>query len=171
MTLDGSTDRRRTEEASDAASSWASSSTSRTRMQRQTQKNTRPERELRRELTLLGQRYRLQVRPEPDLRSRIDIVFIGARVAVDVRGCFWHGCPTHGTRPKANSTRWAEKLDRNVERDATTVAALTDRGWRVEIVWEHEDMAAAAKRVAAAVMSRRSSGGAQRAGTGRRSHV
>ncbi|MCI4656879.1 very short patch repair endonuclease [Cryobacterium sp. ZS14-85] len=25
-------------------------------------------------------------------------------------GCFWHGCPEHGTHPRANADRWAVKL-------------------------------------------------------------
>lgn len=156
MTLDGSTGpHRQTQATTPGPGSWASSPESRRRMQRQGQKNTRPERELRAELTRLGYRYRLQRRPEADLRSRLDIVFVRPRVAVDVRGCFWHGCPTHGTRPKANASRWSEKLDRNIERDAATVEALTARGWLVEIVWEHEDMHEAALRVAASVDARR----------------
>jgi DNA mismatch endonuclease Vsr len=157
MTLPRQTGSRRTtrQSAPPPTGSWALSAQSRERMQRQGQKNTRPERQLRIELTRLGQRYRLQVRPEPDLRSRVDIAFIGPRVAVDVRGCFWHACPIHGTRPKANAPRWAEKLDKNVARDAATVEALTARGWHVEIVWEHEDMAEAARRIETVVRSRR----------------
>jgi DNA mismatch endonuclease Vsr len=134
--------------------SWASSEQSRARMQRQRQKDTRPEMALRRELTRLGMRYRLQRRPEADLRARMDLVFIGPRVAVDVRGCFWHACPVHGTRPKANASRWQEKLERNVARDQATVEALTLRGWLVVVVWEHEDMRAAADRIKSAVQQR-----------------
>lgn len=156
MTLDGSIGRgRQTRGNLSARESWASSPESRHRMQRQKQKDTKPERILRTELTRLGQRYRLQVRPEPDVRSRLDIVFIGPRVAVDVRGCFWHGCPTHGTRPKSNAARWGAKLDRNIERDAETVSALAEKGWHVEVVWEHDDMVEAARRIAQVVTARR----------------
>lgn len=34
-------------------------------------------------------------------------------VAVFVDGCFWHGCPVHGTQPKANAAFRAAKIDRN----------------------------------------------------------
>jgi DNA mismatch endonuclease Vsr len=119
--------------------SWASSDDSRRRMRSQRSTNTKPEIVLRRALHARGLRYRLQYRPDPTLRIRVDIAFVGARVAVDVRGCFWHSCPEHRTFPKANAERWAEKLERNVERDATTEARLADAGWHVEVVWEHDD--------------------------------
>jgi DNA mismatch endonuclease (patch repair protein) len=38
--------------------------------------------------------------------------------------------------PKTNPGFWREKISRNVERDATAVEALLERGWRVLIVWE-----------------------------------
>jgi DNA (cytosine-5)-methyltransferase 1 len=137
------------------AESWASSDGSRARMRRQKQKDTKPELAMRRELSSLGLRYRLQVRPERDLRSRLDIVFLGAKVAVDIRGCFWHSCPMHGTKPKLNADRWAEKLRRNRERDAETVRALEERGWVVWVVWEHDDPVEKAKEVAVLVEHRR----------------
>jgi DNA mismatch endonuclease (patch repair protein) len=49
--------------------------------------------------------------------------------------------------PKANSDYWTPKLLRNVERDHEVDARLQQAGWRVIRVWEHEDPAAAAKRV------------------------
>lgn len=32
-----------------------------------------------------------------------DFIFPKHRVAVFVDGCFWHGCPRHGTQPKTNA--------------------------------------------------------------------
>lgn len=87
-------------------------------------------------------------------RRRHDLVFSRARTAVEVRGCFWHGCPDHGTAPKANGAWWASKLATNVQRDANTAARLDDAGWALVVVWEHEDSEAAAERVAAVVASR-----------------
>jgi DNA (cytosine-5)-methyltransferase 1 len=135
--------------------SWASSPQSRARMQRQKQKSTKPEVVMRRELTALGLRYQLQVRPEPELRNRLDIVFKGPKVVVDIRGCFWHSCPEHGTKPKLNADRWADKLRRNRERDAEMISTLERRGWVVCVVWEHDDPVAKAKEVATIVESRR----------------
>ncbi len=54
-----------------------------------------------------------------------------------VDGCFWHSCPVHGTRPKANAEYWEPKLAENVARDLRTTAALERAGWRVLRVWEH----------------------------------
>lgn len=90
------------------------------------------------------------------MRQRVDLAFMTEKVAVDVRGCFWHRCPAHGSEPTANAQRWADKLARNVERDAQTVEALTDMGWQVVVVWEHEDPVEAANRVETAVRGRRS---------------
>lgn len=135
--------------------SWASSDGARRRMQSQRQKNTKPELALRRILHRRGLRYRLQVRPDDRLRRRVDIAIMAEKVAVDVRGCFWHRCPQHATSPSANAERWADKLDRNVARDEHTVQTLTQLGWHVEIVWEHENPEHAADRVQAAVLARR----------------
>jgi DNA (cytosine-5)-methyltransferase 1 len=139
-----------------STTSWASSPGSRRRMQSQRQRDTAPELRLRRalrELEVGG--YRLQYRPEQGLRARLDIVFPGAKVAVDVRGCFWHSCSTHGTAPRANAERWAEKLARNVDRDRANEAALTEAGWQVIVVWEHDDVIATAGQIAQAVRQRR----------------
>lgn len=144
-----------------ANESWASSEGTRRRMRAQRGKNTKPELTLRRLLHRRGLRYRLQVRPDRQLRSRIDIAFMAEKVAVDVRGCFWHGCPSHGTAPSANAERWANKLAENADRDAKTVRALTDLGWHVEVVWEHEDPWAAAERIGTTVMTRRYGGDAR----------
>jgi DNA mismatch endonuclease, patch repair protein len=70
---------------------------------------------------------------------------------VMVDGCFWHGCPTHGTAPKNNSDWWREKLARNVERDRQTDAVLAQRGWNVVRIWEHEQPVPAADRIEALV--------------------
>lgn len=117
-------------------------------------RDTKPELGLRRELHRRGLRYRVDVAPLPGLRRRADVVFARRKVAVFVDGCFWHRCPDHGTDPKNNSDWWRAKLDRNVERDRDTDAALRAAGWHVARVWEHEDMAAAATTIAAVVAAR-----------------
>lgn len=112
--------------------------------------DTRPEVALRSELHRRGLRFRKGVVPPGSgARCRADVVFISARVAVFVDGCFWHRCPDHGTRPRTNVGYWRAKLDRNVERDRANDAALAAARWRVVRVWEHEDPAEAAARIAA----------------------
>jgi DNA mismatch endonuclease (patch repair protein) len=110
---------------------------------------------LRRELHRLGLRYRLHVRPLPGIRREADIVFGPAKVAVMVDGCFWHGCPVHGTWPKTNSLWWATKLTRNIDRDRDTDTRFEAAGWSVVRVWEHEPAEEAALRVATKVAERR----------------
>src|SRR5687767_10851012 len=44
------------------------------------------------------------------LRTTPDFVFLRAKVAVFVDGCFWHGCPVHATKPKSNAAFWRAKL-------------------------------------------------------------
>jgi DNA mismatch endonuclease (patch repair protein) len=79
------------------------------------------------------------------------VVFTARRVAVFVDGCFWHGCPEHGSMPKANSDYWRPKLLRNAQRDREVDARLAEAGWEVIHIWEHENPAAAAERVRGSV--------------------
>jgi DNA mismatch endonuclease (patch repair protein) len=123
-------------------------------MQAQRRRDTRPEVELRRLLHASGLRYRLHV-PIPGTRRTIDIAFPLARVAVDVRGCWWHRCPEHATEARANGAWWASKLRDNVARDTDTADRLTAAGWTLVVVWEHEIAADAAARVAAALRDKR----------------
>jgi DNA mismatch endonuclease (patch repair protein) len=124
-------------------------------MARQATSDTAPEIAIRRELHQRGLRFRVGRRPLESLRSKADIVFGPARVAVYVDGCFWHMCPMHGTLPASNADWWRRKLERNRARDRATDAALEAAGWEVIRIWEHEDPVAAAERIAAAVNRRR----------------
>ena len=108
-------------------------------MSKQRRRDTAPELMVRRILFSRGVRYRVDARPEPDLRCKADIMWRGCRLVVFIDGCFWHGCPVHATRPKANEEWWARKLDGNVQRDRRIDAELTLRGWTVLRFWEHED--------------------------------
>jgi len=97
-------------------------------------KNSRPEIQIRKALFASGLRYRIHFR---DLPGSPDIVFTRIRVAIDVRGCFWHAhnCRVANT-PKSNIDYWASKLARNVERDRENERALKDLGWQCLVVWE-----------------------------------
>jgi DNA mismatch endonuclease (patch repair protein) len=65
-------------------------------------------------------------------------VFAARRLVVFVDGCFWHGCPRHGTRPQANAAFWRGKFRRNQSRDRRDTRRLRRAGWRVLRLWEHE---------------------------------
>jgi DNA mismatch endonuclease (patch repair protein) len=97
-------------------------------------KNTRLEVDFRKKLWAMGLRYRLGYR----LLGKPDLVFVSAKVAVFVDGCFWHGCPIHGQQPKTNSAFWKQKLDRNKLRDQRVSEELAGLGWAVVRFWEHE---------------------------------
>ena len=101
--------------------------------------DTKPELALRHALHRLGYRYRKDYRLDLDSGRRVrpDIEFAARKVAVFVDGCFWHACPEHGSKPKANEWYWAPKLIKNVERDRVNDAALILAGWTVVRLWEH----------------------------------
>ena len=66
-----------------------------------------------------------------------DIAWPGKRVAIEVRGCFWHRCPhCNPSTPKKNTEYWEAKFARNTERDAENVRKLEEMGWRVHVIWE-----------------------------------
>lgn len=139
---------------------FASSEHVRRRMSAQRATDTAPELALRRELHRRGLQYRLHQQPLPDLRRKADIVFRGARVAVFVDGCFWHGCPDHGRRKHAvNAWYWPEKIERNRQRDKDTDRRLMEAGWLPLRFWEHTNPLHAADVVVAAVHERRAPGG------------
>lgn len=86
----------------------------------------------RRQLVLRGR----DARGEP-WRVRPDFVFRARRLAVFVDGCFWHGCPRHGTQPRGNAAFWRAKFRRNQARDRRDTRRLRREGWRVLRLWEH----------------------------------
>lgn len=121
-------------------------------------RDTVPELALRRLLHAAGYRYRVTYPVPGKPRRTIDIAFTRARVAVFVDGCFWHGCPDHGTAPTANSRWWATKIEANRERDADTTSYLVTSGWRVVRIWEHVPTDVARDLVAQALLSSPSHG-------------
>jgi len=121
------------------------------RMSRAARRDTAPELALRQELHRRGRRYRVVTRVPGRNRRTIDIAFTRARLAVFVDGCFWHGCPEHGTRPAHNSEWWVTKLAANEGRDRDTDQHLAKEGWAVLRIWEHVPAVQAADQVEAAL--------------------
>jgi DNA mismatch endonuclease, patch repair protein len=124
-------------------------------MQANRSRDTKPELALRQALYAQGLRYRVWARPIAEVRRTVDIVFRPARVAVEMRGCFWHGCPQHYRAPTAHGDYWAAKIKRNRQRDDEIAGKLLQAGWILEVVWEHEDPAEASLRIAKVVRDRR----------------
>lgn len=125
------------------------------RMKAAKPRNTAPEKALRSALHKKGLRFRIDVKPIKELNRKADIVFRPAKVAVFVDGCFWHGCPIHGTQAKANAEFWDQKIKQNQERDKDTVVQLEATGWSVIRVWEHEDLKGTAQEIYDIVVKRK----------------
>jgi DNA mismatch endonuclease (patch repair protein) len=118
--------------------------------------NTKAEVALRSALHTTGLRFRKDFPIRADGRLiRPDVAFTRPRIAVFVDGCFWHMCPHHSSMPATNAEFWKHKLEGNAARDAFQTERLTDAGWLVVRIWEHEPLDAAVSMVRAAVESRR----------------
>lgn len=100
-------------------------------------RDTGPERIVRGMLRAFAPGYRLQRR---DIPGRPDIAYVGAKRAIFVNGCFWHGheCARGARAPKTNADYWRAKIARNKARDALALEALAAIGWRALVVWECE---------------------------------
>ena len=107
------------------------------RMSRIRNRDTGPERALRRILTDLGYRYRLQYKRVP---GRPDVAFPGRRKVIWMHGCFWHrhpGCK-NARLPKSRREFWVPKLEGNRRRDLAKQQAAREQGWRTLVTWECE---------------------------------
>ncbi|WP_392543760.1 very short patch repair endonuclease [Oryzobacter telluris] len=99
--------------------------------------DTAPEVLLRKAVHAAGGRFRLQRQIAKGCTP--DFVLPGRHVAVFVDGCFWHGCPEHGRKTPwtgPNAALWAEKMQRNSERDERSTRLAREHGWFVVRVWE-----------------------------------
>jgi DNA mismatch endonuclease (patch repair protein) len=150
-------DAKQVRDGTEAGASWATSLGVRSRMQSQRSRDTTPEMALRRLLHARGLRYRVHRQVVPGTRRAVDVVFGTAKVAVDVRGCYWHGHDHDQSeyRRTKNLEYWVPKIAGNRARDLDTEARLRQAGWEVIVVWECDDLPEAALRIEAAVRSRR----------------
>ena len=106
-------------------------------MRRIRSEGMKPELLVRRLLSEMGYRYRLN---RKDLPGKPDLVFPGLRKVIFVHGCFWH---SHATKtcvdahlPKSNRRYWLPKLLANKARDARNRRVLRSSGWGVLVLWE-----------------------------------
>ncbi len=106
-------------------------------MQGNKRRDTKPEVLVRRMLREMGfTGYRCDWRKAP---GRPDVAFVGRKLAIEIRGCFWHRCPVCSLSvPKKNLDYWEAKFVRNVERDEQNLAALEEAGWKVLVLWDHQ---------------------------------
>ena len=155
MTTDGNTNKRSPIRQS-ASQAIPSSAHATATMRANPGRDTGPEVRIRSALHARGLRFRKNLRVTvPTGYARPDVVFPREKLAVFIEGCFWHGCPQHGELPVANRDFWEAKISRTRQRDAEQSRRLIGEGWTVIRVWEHENEADAAERIAAAVVSAR----------------
>ena len=100
-------------------------------------RDTSAELKVRRLLQPIAPGYRLHRKNIP---GNPDIAFLGAKKAIFVHGCFWHGhdCRRGARMPKTNTDYWRAKIGRNRARDARHLEDLAALGWRALVVWECE---------------------------------
>lgn len=99
-------------------------------------KNTKPELKVRKTLFGNGLRYRLHAK---DLPGTPDIAIKKYKIAVEVRGCFWHhhACEK-GQFPKTNKKYWTPKIKKTIQRDLENEIKLTNMGYALFVLWECE---------------------------------
>jgi len=106
--------------------------------------NTKPELFVRKGLFARGYRFRVNCK---DLPGHPDLKLTKHGAIILVHGCFWHGHDCRLFRlPSSNVAYWTAKIGRNRERDLEDLLALREAGWRVCVVWECAERAAAAGR-------------------------
>jgi len=98
-------------------------------------KNTKPEMLVRKFLHSQGFRYKLH---DKTLPGKPDLVLPKYKTVLFIHGCFWHGHERcrYFVVPRTRTKWWIDKINRNTANDEKAVTALSDRGWRVIIIWE-----------------------------------
>lgn len=108
---------------------------------------TKPEERMAQALRYLGIRHHRDAK----MPGHPDFLFPDARLALFIHGCFWHCCPQHFRMPKTRTAEWQAHFAANRRRDRQAKRELRRRGWRPLVVWEHEELAEAVRRVQAEV--------------------
>ena len=97
-------------------------------------KNTKPEMAVRKYLSSKRYKYRLH---DKKLPGKPDIVLKRKRIAIQVRGCFWHGhnCKL-SSYPKTNRKYWKNKINNNRKRDRTNDKLIKKMGYKLIVINE-----------------------------------
>jgi DNA mismatch endonuclease (patch repair protein) len=104
-------------------------------MSRIRSKNTKPELILRK---LLYSNRILGYRVHPRIFGKPDIFYPKYKLAVFVDGCFWHKCSQCYVEPVSRKLYWIEKINNNIKRDMAVNSNLTEGGYKVLRIWEHQ---------------------------------
>jgi len=92
-----------------------------------------------------------------------DFAFPELKIALFADSNFWHGYDWNKAKEniKTNREFWLKKIERNIDRDREVNHALTQLGWEVIRLWEHEiikDPEECLKTIANAIQNRRKDG-------------
>jgi len=100
-------------------------------------KDTKPEILVRKFLFSKGFRYRIH---DKILPGTPDIILPKYKTVILINGCFWHGHEDcrYATIPKTRTEWWQNKINKNRHNDEAVRSRLTDKGWKVVLVWSCE---------------------------------
>lgn len=106
-------------------------------MSRIKSRDTKLEKTVRAYLTSLGVHYRCNVK---DLPGRPDIAIKKYKLALEVRGCFWHGHKNcrYFRLPKTKTGYWRKKINGNRDRDKRNRSLIRKQGFVLVEAWECE---------------------------------
>jgi DNA mismatch endonuclease (patch repair protein) len=104
-------------------------------MSRIRSKNTGPEMLVRKCLFANGFRYRVH---DKSLPGTPDIVLRKYNTIIFINGCFWHGhskCK-YFKIPATRTEWWAQKINRNREKDKESITKLKKLKWNIVVIYE-----------------------------------
>lgn len=98
-------------------------------------KETKPEIRVRKFLFAQGFRYR---KNDKKLPGKPDIVLPKYKTVIFVHGCFWHSHQNckKSTLPQTNHEFLKNKIQKNIERDKTTLKDLKKNNWKIIVIWQ-----------------------------------
>ena len=81
----------------------------------------------------------LSYRKHPkDITGKPDVANKKRKIAIFFDSDFWHGFDyENSVKNKLQTDFWRTKIERNMARDAEVNKLLTEKGWKVLRLWEH----------------------------------
>lgn len=88
---------------------------------------------------LLVREAGLSYRKHPkDITGKPDVANKKRKIAIFFDSDFWHGFDyENSVKNKLQTDFWRTKIERNMARDAEVNKLLTEKGWKVLRLWEH----------------------------------
>lgn len=98
-------------------------------------KDSKLEIDFRKALWNNGFRYRKNV---TGYFGKPDLVLKKYRTVIFIDSCFWHGCKKHCKLPTTRKKWWADKIEKNKQRDKKVNRYYRKMNWNVIRLWEHD---------------------------------